>query len=88
METKSKLEALKFRQNVPPERRRWANKTLAEYDRVEAEYLQAKSDHSRCSDYCFTETNKLKSAQSVYNLVIFHSMESIISRSYFLFLRL
>jgi len=82
METKSKLEALKFRQNVPPERRRWANKTLAEYDRVEAEYLQAKSDHSRCSDHCFTETDKLKSAQSLYNLVVFHSFYSVLVSKY------
>ena len=67
--TKSKLEALKFRQNVKPERRRWANKTLAEFDQVEKSFIQAEANRRKAADNFAKETEKQKIAQAQYDLV-------------------
>ena len=68
-QSKSKLESLKFRQNVHPERRRWANKTLSEFDQVEKSYLIAQAHRAKVADNVSKETEKLKALQNQYDQV-------------------
>ena len=68
-QSKSKLESLKFRQNVQPERRRWANKTLSEFDQVERSFLITQAHRAKVADNVSKEVEKLKSAQIQYDEV-------------------
>jgi hypothetical protein len=64
-----KLDDLKFRQNVKPEKRRWANKTLSEFDSVEAAFKNAEELHRKATENSNREAHKLKIAQNQFNLV-------------------
>lgn len=75
--SKSKLESLKFRQNVQPERRRWANKTLSEFDQVERSYITTQAFRAKVADNVSKETEKLKTLQNQYDQVLDHMKNKI-----------
>ena len=75
--SKSKLESLKFRQNVQPERRRWANKTLSEFDQVERSYIITQAFRAKVADNVSKETEKLKTLQNQYDQVVINSHPSL-----------